>query len=231
MGGMTLFEDDRYDWRETYFIYFEPSHRPKLPEVRRAIKTDAPFFSVLDCKAEPDGSLVALTIASYENHAAVEIVYREGKAVQTEIQHLVRSLKKEATATEQTKLQKIVQYKTRLDVHHFEQTADTGMFNITKLPELKFARQSTVPADSDNAISKALRQENVKKAGLYFDSTSYDQCRTGFADGGTDIFHDSDIIDSGEFERINPEMLVTVLEILCRISRGVALDPASGVVL
>jgi hypothetical protein len=42
---------------------------------------------------------------------------------------------------------------------------------------------------------------------------------------------DADGMDSGEFERINPEMLVTVLEILCRISHGVALDPASGIIL
>ena len=230
MGAMTLFEDDRYDWRETYFVYFESSHRPKLPEVRRALKSDAPLFAVLDSKAEPDGSLAAITIASYEDHAALEIVYREGKEVLSEVQQLVCTLQNEATAEELLKLHKIIQYTTRFDIHHFEQTADTGMFNITKLPELKFARQSTIPAEHIDALSKALRQDLPESGQFYFDPNSYDQCRGNFVGEELDI-SEATVIDSGEFERINPEMLVTVLEILCRISRGVALDPASGIVL
>jgi len=230
MGTMTLFEDDRYDWRETYFVYFEFSHRPKLPEIRRALKTYAPFFSILDSKAEPDGNLVAMTIASYENHAALEITYREGKDVLTEIKQLARSLKNDATAEELLKLQKAAQYAARFDVHHFEQLAGTSIFNALKLPELKFARQSTLPADHGDAISKALKQDSVDNGKFYFDPNSYDQCRGGFAGKELDI-SDASVIDSGEFERINPEMLVTVLEILCRISHGVALDPASGIVL
>jgi len=230
IGSMTLFEDDRYDWLETYFVCFESAHRPKLPEIRRALKTYAPFFCVLDSKADPNGNLVAMTIASYENHAALEIVYREGKEVVSEIQHLVRSLKKEATATERSKLQRIVQCKTRFDVHHFEQTAETGVFNITKLPELKFARQSTVPVERGDVFLKALGQGKAGSGRFHFDPDSYDRCRTGLPSEELDIA-DASAADSGEFERINPEMLVTVLEILCRISRGVALDPASGIVL
>lgn len=228
---MTLFEDDRYDWRETYFVYFESVHRPKLPEIRRAWKTYNPFLTILDSKAEPDGSLVELTIASYENHAALEIVYREGKDVLSEIQHLVHSLGKDATTEERSKLQRIAQTKSRFDVHHFEQTAETGIFNITKLPELKFARQSTIPVDNDNAISKALGQDKSGKERFHFDPHSYDRCRAVLTGNELDISADSGIMDSGEVERINPEMLVTVLEILCRVCHGVALDPASGVVL
>jgi len=231
MGIMTLFDDDRYDWRETYFVCFESIHRPKLPEVRRALKTYAPLFYILDSKAEADGNLVEMTIASYENHAALEIVYREGKEVLTETQQLARSLKKDATPDELLKLQKIAQCKTRFDVHHFEQTAETGMFNITKIPELKFARQSTLPVNNSNAFTKALGQDEAGKGRFYFDPHSYDQCHSGLAGEELDISESSGIMDSGEFERINPEMLVTVLEILCRISRGVALDPASGIVL
>jgi len=226
---MTLFEDDRYDWRETYFVYFESSHRPKLPEIRRALQTHAPLFSILNSKAESNENLVEIIIASYEDHAALEIVYREGKDILTEIRQLVRSLKKEATTEELLQLQKIVQSKTRFDVHHFEQTAETGVFNVMKLPELKFARQSTLPADHGDVFLKALEQDAPSKEKFYFDPHSYSRCHCGLADE-SDIA-DTGTIDSGEFERINPEMLVTVLEIFCRISRGVALDPASGIVL
>ena len=227
---MTLFEDNRYDWRETYFVYFESAHRPKLPVIRRALQTYAPLFKVLDSKAEPNGNLVKMTIASYEDHAALEVVYREGNDVLTEIQHLAKSWKNEATAEELSQLQKIIQCRTRLDIHHFEQTAGTGVFNITKLPELKFARQSTQPIDHGDVFLKALGQDAVGKRDFYFDPDSYDQCRNDHAGEELDIA-DTNSMDSSEFERINPEMLVTVLEILCHISRGVTLDPASGIVL
>jgi hypothetical protein len=228
---MTLFDDDRYEWRETYFVYFESNHRPKLPEVRRALQIHAPFLDVLKSKAEPEGNLLEMTIASYEDHAALEIVYREGKEVLTEIRHIAGSLNEEATPDEISKLQKIVQCKSRFDVHHFEQTADTHVFNITKLPELKFAKQSTQPIDHVDVLAKALGQDAASKGKFYFDPNSYNRCSSGRTGKELNITDDTDESDSTVVERINPEMLVTVLEILCRISRGVALDPASGIVL
>ena len=226
---MTLFDDNRYDWRETYFVYFESAHRPKLPEVRRALRIHAPFLSISNIKADPDGNLVEMTIASYEDHAALEIVYREGNDILTEARHLARSLKEEASEEERLKLQKIVHCKTRFDVHHFEQTADTHVFNITKIPELNFPTQTTTSGGISGAFAKALKTNETEKGKFYFDPNSYDQCRNNRAGEELDV---SAVIgmDSG-FERINPEMLVTVLETLCRISRGIALDPASGIVL
>jgi len=227
---MTLFDDDRYDWRETYFVYFESSHRPKLPEVRRALKTYTSVFYILNSKADLNENLVEMTIASYEDHAALEIVYREGNDILTEAKHLVQSLKKEANAEERAQLQKIIQCKTRFDVHHFEQLAGTSVFNVTKLPELKFSKQSTLPVDHSSVFAKALSADTADNGQFYFDPRSYAQCRHDHASEELDIA-DSGVMDSGEFERIDPEMLVTVLEVLCQLSHGIALDPASGVVL
>ena len=222
---MKLFEDDRYDWRETYFVYFESSHRPKMPEVRRALRIYAPFLSTLDYKTEPDGSLVAMTLASYEDHAALEIVYQEGDAVTAEARNFARSLKEEASEEECLKLQKIAQCKMRFDVNHFEQTADTHVFKITKVPELNFSKQTAPPV---GVFSKALKMDTASKGKFHFDPNSYDQCRNGHTGEETD---DTFGQDSGIIERINPEMLITVLEVLRRLSHGVALDPASGIVL
>ena len=228
---MTLFDDNRYDWRETYFIYFDSAHRPKLPEIRRALQTYAPLFYILGSQTEPDENLVEMTIASYENHAALEITYREGKEILAEARHLARSLEKEASEEERAQLQKIVRCRSRFDVHHFEQTAGTSVFNIIKMPELKFSKQSTFPVDRGDVFLKALGQDATGKGKLHFDPDSYSQCSHDHP--GEELFNgtDTNALDSGEFERINPEMLVTVLELFCRISRGVALDPASGIVL
>ena len=227
---MTLFDDDRYDWLETYFVYFESSHRPKLSDVRRTLKIDAPFFNILSSKADPDGNLAEMTVASYEDHAALEIVYREGNDILNEARHLAQTLENDASAGERVQLQKIVRCKARFDVHHFEQTAGTKVFNITKLPVIKFSKQSTFPTDHSDVFAKALGTDAAKKGKFYFDPNSYDQCRNDHAGEELNIA-DTGTPDSGEFERLDPEMLVTVLEILCRISHGVALDPASGIVL
>ena len=222
---MTLFEDDRYDWRETYFVYFESSHRPKLPEVRRALQTYATFFNILNSKSEANGNLVEMTIASYEDHAALEIIYREGNDILTEAKHLARSLKKGATPEEHAKLQKIIQCRARFDVHHFEQLAGTAVFNVTKLPELKFPKQRTRSALS-SIFLKAFKTDTPNEELFHFDPNSYAKCRSP---GGDES--ETTGADSGEFERINPEMLVTVLESLCFLSKGIALDPASGIVI
>ena len=230
---MTLFEDNRYNWRETYFVYFESSHRPKLTEVRRALKIDAPLFSILDSKADYQGHLVAMTIASYENHAALEMVYREGNDVLHESQHLVQSLKEEATPKELAQLQKIVRYKTRFDIHHFEQTAGTGVFHVQKLPELRFSKQTASLVDRGDVFLKALGQDAASKEKFHFDPHSYNQCRHARLEDmniSEREMAERESVDTGELERINPEMLVTVLDILCRISHGVVIDPASGIV-
>ena len=226
---MTLFDDNRYDWRETYFVYFEGSHRPKLPGIRRALRTHAPFLSIPNTKTDPDGNLVEMTIASYEDHAALEIVYREGNEILVEAQNLVQSLQEDASEEERLQLQQIVQCQARFDIHHFEQTADTRVFNIVKVPELNFSKQDAAPVGFSDPFSKVLKTEGTEKGKFYFDPHSYEQCSGNRVGEGLDTDNVAGL--ESVYERINPEMLVTVLEVLCRISRGIALDPASGIVL
>jgi len=227
---MTLFNDDRYNWRETYFVCFESTHRPTLPGVRQALKRHIPFLEILACQADEHENLTLLTAASYEDHAAMEIIYREGNDILDESKHLYHTWSTEATAAERVQLEKMVHCRTRFDVHHFEQTAATGVFNITKLPEIKFSAQSAAVPEHKDIFSKALA---LDKKPFHFDSDSYKRCRCGPSAeipdaSGMDETHG---MENGECERINPEMLVKVLGILCRISRGIALDPASGIVL
>jgi hypothetical protein len=225
---MSLYGDDRYTWRETYFVYFDSTHRPKLADVRRELHAVAPLLKILDSKSEPDGRLTAMTVASYEDHAALEIVYREGNDVLDEIRGMSAMLEIIASQKEKDQLHKIVQCKSRFDVLHFEQTAGTAAFNAFKVPTLKFGHQSTDVPDRRDGFSKALRSE--KKPRFHFDPESYDQCINDGAGQELDAA-DTDTDGSAEYERIDPSMLVAVLETLCRQSRGVAIDPASGIII
>jgi hypothetical protein len=231
MYVMTLFEDDRYNWRETYFVYFESPNRPKLSPVRRALKTHAPLLNINDIKADSYGNLLSMTLASYEDHAALEIVSREGNEVLSDVRHLVHTLKEEASADDISQLQRIALCTMRLDIHHFEQTAGTKVFNITKFPEIKFAKQSTQPAEHGDIFLKALGQDRASRERFHFDPDSYDRCRGSTASKESDVAGEAGMGKEEESERINPETLVTILEILRQVSQGIIFDPASGIIL
>ncbi|MDR3182306.1 MAG: hypothetical protein LBT89_05175 [Planctomycetaceae bacterium] len=225
---MNLFQDDRYTFRETYFVYFDTVHRPKLTVFRRALQSRAPFLRINESRAESDDRLVAMQIASYDDHAAVEFVYREGNDVLNEIRSMAQILKKDALPDEVDKLKKIVQYKSRFDINHFEQSAGTEAFNAVKVPVLKFAKQSTALADNRDIFSKAL-DSHRKEPKFFFDPVTFTQPdaeRTDILDAA-----DTDSTDSAAYERVNPDTLVTVIEVLSHLCKGISLDPATGMLM
>lgn len=243
---MSLYDDDRYDWRETYFVLFDPERRPRTKDVHRTLIRRAGTFRVLDEQTESDGTLRSLTIASYEDHSALEIRYAEGDAVQAENAAMIETLREGSSPEEWILLKKAAQCRARFEVMHFEQTAGTAAFNIVKMPDISFAPRK--PSD----ISKRYRnqdafpkQQHCDKLGdsltssnngrtprFHFDPDSYENCRSDGAalnDSDDSIFDPNE--DSGIIERIDPNTLVLVLEVLCRASGGIAIDPASGMVI
>ncbi|MDR0706135.1 MAG: hypothetical protein LBF88_14270 [Planctomycetaceae bacterium] len=225
---MSLFNDDRYTWRETYFVLFDPEKRPRLSDVRRELRHVAGTLTILKDKAEHNGNLTSMTIASYEDHSALEIVYREGNNVPNEIGLLAEMLEKGCTAKEKEQLQKAKQYRAKFEILHFEQTAGTAEFKIVKMPDLQFAprekSKTTHPFSNGNYSDKLLSTQTKR---FHFDPDSYKNCLAGGIESDENVNSE----DSAEFERIDPNTLVFVLEILCRLCHGIAIDPASGVII
>ncbi|MDR3233639.1 MAG: hypothetical protein LBT46_08265 [Planctomycetaceae bacterium] len=225
---MNLFDDDRYSFRETYFVYFDTPQRPKLPAFKRALLSRAPFLQIAESRAESDDRLVSMQIVSYDDHAAVELVYQEGNDVLDEIRSLAQTLQKDALREEMDKLQKIVQYKSRFRVHHFEQSAGTAAFNAVKMPVLKFAKQSTAAADGRDMFSKAL-DAHRKEPKFFFDPVTYTQPEAERTDT-LDVV-DAETAESSVYDRVNPDTLVTVIEVLSHLCKGISLDPATGILM
>lgn len=262
---MSLHDDDRYTWRETYFVLFQPDHRPRTEKLRRCLEKRAGTFRVLDEQSNKDGLLRSLTIASYEDHSALEIQYRVGKNISAETGALLEILEQDCSPEERQRLRKIKACQARFDVQHFEQTAETGAFQIVKIPEITFAPRQ----EPKNPSSRYVRKEDGNPCnnggiepgkntenrdnsaqGVFPKTASCDRlgddsdsCRTG----RTPRFHfdpnsfencrfgnrpdDTDDDDSAILERIDPNTLVLVLEVLCKISGGTAIDPASGMII
>jgi hypothetical protein len=225
---MSLFNDERYTWRETYFVLFDPAMRPRLSDVRRELQHVAGTLTILRDKAELNGNLTSMTVASYEDHAALEIVYHEGNNVPNEIGLLAEILEKGCTTKEKEQLQKARNYRAKFEILHFEQTAGTAEFKIVKMPVLRFApHEKSKPAhpfSNGNYFDKLVSNQTKR---FHFDPNSYENCITNGVEPDENINSE----DSAEFERIDPNTLVFVLEILCRLCHGIAIDPASGVII
>ncbi|MDR1291160.1 MAG: hypothetical protein LBK06_08165 [Planctomycetaceae bacterium] len=231
---MTLFEDDRYAWRETYFVLFEVNMQPRLADVRRGFDIHAGCFSVLDKKVGKNDAMESITIASYEDHAAIEILYSEGAAVLSESEALFETIIKDCPSRERELLRRAKKFAARYSVQHFEQVAGTGVFNVVKRPELRFASpldrvvERAININPQKIIRKnpnefPTKNSNTKHQRFHFDPTSYKKCQ--FGNERMETFD-----DDPEYERIDPNTLISVLDVLCTMTHGIVIDPSSGIV-
>jgi len=232
---MSLYDDDRYTWRETYFVLFDDlRRRPLLDELRRELQLYGKTLKILAGQANGEGRLRQLTVASYEDHSALEIIFRQGAKVAAETDSLLRILEKGCTPKERERLRLVKQWSTKLDVLHFEQTAGTAEFKVVKLPVLKFQSPPSDVARREPFPTQRHADRFGARPKFQFDPNSYENCLAG---GVGDEYaqkldqHEIGAEDSSIFERINPSTLVIVLEILCRLTDGIAIDPASGIII
>ena len=60
---MSLFEDNRYQYRDTFFIFFEGQHRPDIEKIEACLAELGPRYKTVQRK-EQDGAFEALTFVS-----------------------------------------------------------------------------------------------------------------------------------------------------------------------
>lgn len=114
--------DDRFEWRETYFVLFPSCKRPLLSQVEAAIKQLGGQFQVTDPVADEQGLIEALNIVSPEDHSALEIDYLAGDEVLIQVAELTQELRDEAGLAD--KLSRLKSCDARFEVMHFEEMVD-----------------------------------------------------------------------------------------------------------
>lgn len=117
---------DEYQWRETYFVFFEAAQRPSLERVQEALARLNGHFEFDNQAADADGLLESLTLHSRQDYSALEISYETGEEVRSQAAGLIQELSGPACAVEDKRRLKLLgQCDARLDIMHFEQmTAD-----------------------------------------------------------------------------------------------------------
>jgi len=119
---MSMFEDNRYRWRETYFVLFDTAKRPKLDVVQKKLAALNKRFQLTNLNADEAGFADSLTLISPDDFAAIDICYTEGAEVVEQGDALIADLKKAGSdVPPPVSWEQLKKYEARFDVLHFEQ--------------------------------------------------------------------------------------------------------------
>ena len=122
---MSMFEDSRYRWRETYFVLFPAKKRPTLNSVTKMLSALNKRFELTNLNADDEGNIDSLTLISPDDFAALDICYTAGAEVLEQSVSLIDDLKKMGVeGPPPVPWEQIKKYDGRFDVLHFEQIAE-----------------------------------------------------------------------------------------------------------
>jgi len=122
---MSMFENGRYCWRETYFVLFDSSRRPHLEEVQKALTATGSRFTLTNLTSDESGRAESLTVLAPDDFAALDVCYLEGEEVLEQGAQLADDMQSLSCRPEdRDKLRQIRRFDARFDVLHFEQVVD-----------------------------------------------------------------------------------------------------------
>lgn len=123
---MSMFENNRYRWRETYFVLFRAEDRPALPAVQKALRQLDARYELTNPSADEADRFESLTLISHDDFAALDICFTEGEEVREQVQDLVEELRPMACETGcEAQLKQVRQCDARFDVLHFEEVSES----------------------------------------------------------------------------------------------------------
>jgi hypothetical protein len=123
---MSTFENDRYRWRETYFVLFPASRRPTLKVVEKKLAALSKRYGLENLGGDEQGKFESLTLVSPDDFAALDVCYTEGAEVLEHVEELVQELASTIEPGQKALLKRLKQYDGRFDVLHFEQIGESA---------------------------------------------------------------------------------------------------------
>ena len=123
---MSLFENDEYQWRETYFILFDQQNRPTAQDVEKLLDTINNNYQVRDVRENEEGTFESLTLLSPDDYAAMDLSCMASEDLGEQLTELAEELKSTASEDELDTIKKIPLYTARMEVYHFEQLVFVG---------------------------------------------------------------------------------------------------------
>ena len=124
---MSLFENDEYRWRETYFILFNEQNRPLAKDVAQVLLKLDPRYKSAGIRDDDQGRFESMTLLSPDDFSAMDITCLAGEEVIEQAAELAKEMKATAASEEERKkLLRLTQCTARFEVYHFEQILFEG---------------------------------------------------------------------------------------------------------
>ncbi|MBN2023801.1 MAG: hypothetical protein JW809_13525 [Pirellulales bacterium] len=122
---MSLFENPRYRWRETYFVHLPAENRPSLDKMRQALSVVSDHLELANPSADDEGRFESLTILAADDFAAIDVSYIEGDEVVEQGARFAKELSAGCCAElDRAKLDRLRHCRGRFDLLHFEEITD-----------------------------------------------------------------------------------------------------------
>ncbi len=119
---MSLFANENYRWRETYFVLFRRENRPSVDQLKETLQGFGGGYEVSEIQLTEEGNLEALTLLSPLDFAAMDISYVEGEEVVEQIDELKGELETPSCSRDDSeKRELLLQCDARFDIYHFQQ--------------------------------------------------------------------------------------------------------------
>ena len=117
---MSLFENDAYRWRETYFVVFRKKNRPTADAILELLKTHGSRYQVDEVRRDDEGLFESLTLLSPDDFAAMDISYVVGEEVNEQVDALTEELANAPLSDlERRKYDRLQTFDARFDISHF----------------------------------------------------------------------------------------------------------------
>ncbi len=124
---MSLFENEEYRWRETYFVLFSEKHRPQADKVVTALEELGTRYEISEVRKDSKGRFESLTLISPLDFAAMDISYIAGEEVTAQVAEFNQQIKTMTlTAEEMKKAGRLPGCNARFDIYHFEHVLETS---------------------------------------------------------------------------------------------------------
>ena len=119
---MSLFEDNQYEWRETFFVLFNSARRPTTKQVKLALTRLGPHYQATDLRSDADDFFESVTLISPDDYAAMDINCIVGEEIVEQGTDLMEKMKAASPDAEELKqINRLRGCDARFDIYHFEQ--------------------------------------------------------------------------------------------------------------
>ena len=122
---MSMFENDQYRWRETYFVLFDSAKRPTLKELQQTLLQMNRHYTLTNLSADEQGRFESVTVLAADDFAALDISYLDGEEVIEQGAQWANEMTTAGCQPEECeKLEQLGQRDGRFDILHFERITD-----------------------------------------------------------------------------------------------------------